>query len=254
MQTQQPSEPDGEDWEDFEDPFAEDSELDVLEVEQQTIADPLEPFNRAMFNFNDKLYFYVLKPVASGYKAVVPEPARLGVKNFFSNVTTPVRLVNCLLQGNFLGGAVEISRFMVNTILGIGGLFDIGRALKLPKQDEDLGQTFGVWGLGPGFYLTLPFFGPSSLRDGTGRLGDAFLDPLSFISIGIWPAVGIRTFEQINKTSLAIGDYEALIEMALDPYVAVRNAYHQFRRSKIEERFRARTAPTSSSTDSNVLE
>ena len=90
---------------------------------------------------------------------------------------------------------------MVNTILGIGGLFDIGRALKLPKQDEDLGQTFGVWGLGPGFYLTLPFFGPSSLRDGTGRLGDAFLDPLSFISIGIWPAVGIRTFEQINKTS-----------------------------------------------------
>jgi phospholipid-binding lipoprotein MlaA len=253
-QTEKPSEPGPEDLETFEDPFAEDSELDDLEAEQQAIADPLEPVNRAFFHFNDKLYFWVLKPVASGYRAVVPEPIRLNVRNFFTNLVAPVRLVNCLLQANIPGAAVELSRFTVNSILGIGGLFDVGRALKLPNQDEDLGQTFGVWGLGPGLYLNLPFFGPSSLRDGVGRVGDAFVNPVGFVNIGILPAIGVNALEQVNKTSLAIGDYEALKEMALDPYVAVRNAYFQFRRSKIQERFRSTTEAPSPSPGSKAFE
>ncbi len=253
-QTQEPSEPDEEEWETFEDPFAEGPELDDQEVEQLTIADPLEPVNRAFFQFNDKLYFWVLKPVASGYKAVVPEPIRLNVRNFFSNLVAPVRLVNCILQGNVPGAAVELSRLTVNTILGIGGLFDVGRALKLPKQDEDLGQTFGVWGLGPGLYLNLPLLGPSSLRDGVGRVGDAFVNPVGFVNIGILPAIGVNALEQINKTSLAIGDYEALKEMALDPYVAVRNAYFQFRRTKIDQRFKSTIEPTSSEPGSKAFE
>jgi phospholipid-binding lipoprotein MlaA len=185
---------------------------------------------------------------------VVPEPARLGVRNFFTNLAAPVRIVNCLLQANVLGASVEISRVVVNTILGIGGLFDVGRALKLPKQDEDLGQTFGVWGLGHGFYLTLPLFGPSSLRDGVGRVGDAFVNPTGFVNIGILPAIGVRALEQINKTSLAIGDYEALKEMALDPYVALRSAFYQYRRSQVNERFRSTTEPTSPSPGSKTFE
>ena len=253
-QTQEPSEPDEQDLETFEDPFAQDSEAGDLESEQQAIAGPLEPVNRVIFHFNDKLYFWFLKPVASGYKAVVPEPMRLSVRNFFSNLTAPVRLVNCLLQANLPGAAVELSRFTVNSILGIGGLFDVGRALKLPKQDEDLGQTFGVWGLGPGLYLNLPLFGPTSLRDGVGRVGDAFVNPVGFVNIGILPAIGLNAFEQVNKTSLAIGDYEALIEMALDPYVAVRSAYHQFRRSKIDQRFKSATESTNPPTGSKTFE
>jgi phospholipid-binding lipoprotein MlaA len=253
VQTQEPAEPEEDEWETFEDPFAEGAELDDLEAGKQTIADPLEPVNRAFFHFNDKLYFWFLKPVASGYKAVVPEPIRLNVRNFFSNLAAPVRLVNCLLQANIPGAAVELSRFTVNSILGLGGLFDVGRAIKLPMQDEDLGQTLGVWGLGPGLYLTLPFFGPTSLRDGAGRLGDAFIDPTSFISIGLLPAIGVRTLEQINKTSLAIGDYEALKDMALDPYIAVRSAFYQFRRSKIDERFRSTMESNSPAPDQRLL-
>ena len=253
-QTQQPPDPDEEEAETFDDPFAEESELDDLGLEQQTIADPLEPLNRAFFHFNDKLYFWLLKPIATGYKAVVPEPARLGVRNFFSNLTAPVRIANCLLQANFPGMAVEISRLMVNTLLGIGGLFDVGRALKLPKQEEDLGQTFGVWGLGPGVYLTLPIFGPSSLRDGVGRVGDSFVNPSGFVNIGVLPAIGVRALEQINKTSLALGDYEALKEMALDPYIAVRSAYHQFRQSRIEQRFKATLEPARDAPESEVFE
>ena len=253
-QTQESSEPDEDELETFEDPFAEDAALDDLQAEQKTISDPLEPVNRAFFTFNDKLYFWALKPVASGYGAVFPEPIRLHVRNFFNNLAFPVRFVNCFLQGSPLCASVELSRFVVNSILGIGGLFDVGTALKLPKQNEDFGQTLGVWGFGPGAYLTLPLFGPSSVRDAVGRLGDAFLDPIGFISIGILPALGIKAYEQVNKTSLSIGDYEALKEMALDPYVALRSAYFQFRQNQIQERFRTRSKPTSSEPEEKAFE
>ena len=199
------------------------------------IADPLEPFNRAMYHFNDKLYFWLLKPVAQGYRTVVPEPARVGVQNFFSNLSFPVRFVNCLLQGNVSGAASELGRFVVNTLWGIGGLLDpaSGGEIQLAKQDEDFGQTLGTYGVGHGFFILWPVLGPSSPRDTVGMAGDFFLEPLSYID-SMGTRAGIRAYEIVNDTSLRIGDYESLKEAAIDPYVAVRDAYFQYRLKKVK--------------------
>jgi phospholipid-binding lipoprotein MlaA len=205
------------------------------EQEITKIPDPLEPFNRAMFHFNDKLYFWVLKPVAQGYNQVVPEPARVGVKNFFSNLRFPIRFVSSLLQGDIQGAATQLGRFLVNTIWGVGGLLDPSSSeqLNIPKQDADLGQTLGMYGVGQGFYLVWPILGPSSARDSVGIAGDYFLYPVSYINPWYdWLAV--RAYEEVNDASLSIGDYESLKEAAIDPYVAVRDAYHQYRQKKVE--------------------
>jgi phospholipid-binding lipoprotein MlaA len=201
------------------------------------IADPLEPFNRAMYHFNDKLYFWVLKPVAQGYGKVVPEPARVGVNNFFKNLAFPIRFVNCLLQANFAGAATELGRFTINTIWGVGGFLDPASSsdINLSKQDEDFGQTLGVYGIGQGFYINWPIFGPSSPRDTVGLVGDAFLTPYAYV--GPWYAgVGTRGYEMVNDTSLKIGDYESLKGAAIDPYVAIRDAYVQYRWKKVNRK------------------
>jgi len=201
------------------------------------IADPLEPFNRAMYHFNDKLYFWVLKPVAQGYGKVVPEAARVGVSNFFTNLAFPIRFVNCLLQANFDGAAAELGRFMVNTLWGIGGLLDpaSSKDIDLSKQDEDFGQTLGAYGIGQGFFINWPLFGPSSPRDTVGLVGDAFLTPSSYLSP--WYAgAGTRAYDRVNDTSLKVGDYESLKEAAIDPYVALRDAYVQYRLKKVNRK------------------
>ena len=200
-----------------------------------TIPDPLEPVNRAMFVFNDKLYFWVLKPVAQGYKKVVPEAPRVGVKNFFSNLKFPIRFVSSLLQADFRGAAAEVGRFTVNTIWGVGGLMDpaSSKQLDIPKKEADLGQTLGIYGLGQGFYIVLPVLGPYSARDSIGIAGDYFLYPVSYITPWYdWLAV--RAYEEVNDTSLRIGDYEFIKEAAIDPYVALRDAYSQYRQKKVE--------------------
>ena len=207
------------------------------EEEIATIPDPLESFNRAMFRFNDKLYFWVLKPVAQGYKKVVPEPPRVGVKNFFSNLKFPIRFVSSLLQADFSGAATEFGRFAVNTIWGVGGLLDpaSSKQLNIPKNEADLGQTLGVWGLGPAFYIDWPILGPSNVRDTLGYVGDLFFDPRTYLlNRPIFYVV--RPVELINDTSLRIGDYEFIKEAAIDPYVALRDAYSQYRQKKVEER------------------
>lgn len=209
------------------------------------IADPLEPFNRAMYHFNDKLYFWALKPVAQGYRKVVPEGARVSVSNFFSNLAAPIRSVNCLLQANFSGAASEFGRFVVNTIWGIGGLMDpaSSKDIDLSKHEEDFGQTLGVYGLGQGFYINWPIFGPSSPRDTVGMVGDLFLRPLTYVNP--WEvSVGTRAYDKVNDTSLRIGDYESLKEAAIDPYIAIRDAYVQHRMHKVKERG-PNKAPTS---------
>jgi phospholipid-binding lipoprotein MlaA len=213
------------------------SEEEVSEKEV-SIADPLEPFNRAMFHFNDKLYFWVLKPVAQGYNKVVPEPARVGVKNFFSNLGFPTRFVSSLLRADFKGAATQLGRFVVNTVWGAGGFLDPSSSeqLSIPKQDADLGQTLGIYGVGQGFYIVWPFLGPSSARDSVNFAGSYFLDPLSyFINPYPWyDWLAVRAYEEVNDTSLSIGDYESLKEAAIDPYVAIRNAYDQYRQKKVE--------------------
>jgi phospholipid-binding lipoprotein MlaA len=215
-----------------------------IEVSEKTgeeakpeIADPLEPFNRAMHQFNDKLYFWLLKPVAQGYGKVVPEPARIGISNFFANLGFPIRFVNCLLQANFEGAATELGRFVVNTVWGVGGLLDpaSSKDINLSKQDEDFGQTLGAYGLGQGFFINWPIFGPSSPRDTVGLIGDAFLAPSSYLSP--WYAgAGMRGYDMVNETSLKIGDYESLKGAAIDPYVAIRDAYVQYRLKKVKRK------------------
>jgi phospholipid-binding lipoprotein MlaA len=201
------------------------------------IADPLEPFNRAMYHFNDKLYFWLLKPVAQGYGKVVPEAARVGVSNFFANLAFPIRFVNCLLQTNFEGAAEELGRFTINTIWGIGGLLDpaSSKDINLSKQDEDFGQTLGAYGIGQGFYINWPIFGPSSPRDTVGLVVDAFLAPASYLSPW-YVGAGTRGYDMVNDTSLKIGDYESLKGAAIDPYVAIRDAYVQYRLKKVNRK------------------
>ena len=215
-------------------------ELDFLEEGEKevvTISDPLEPLNRAVFHFNDKLYFWFLKPAARGYNYVFPEELRIRVRNFFINLLFPVRFVNSILQGNIGGAAVELSRFVVNSTLGIGGLFDpSSRGLNLPMQDEDLGQTLGVYGLGHGIFLNVPVLGPYTARSLVGWAGDSFLDPVTWYVQPMLLSWGVKGYKKFNEVSLTLGDYEALKEAAIDPYVAIRNAYVQYRNAKVKER------------------
>ena len=214
-----------------------DYDEDTFKEERVEIADPIEPFNRAMYLFNDKLYFWALKPVAQGYKVVVPEPARISVKNLFFNLGFPARFLSCLLQADFRGAANEFGRFGINTIWGIGGLLDpsSSKELDLQRQETDLGQTLGVYGVGHGFYIIWPIFGPSSPRDSVNIAGDYFLYPVWYI-YPWYASTAVSTFEMVNSTSLRIGDYESLKEAAIDPYVAMRDAYIQYRLKKVKVR------------------
>ena len=213
-----------------------------VEVEEEvgTIPDPIEPVNRAFFIFNDKLYFWVLKPVASGYKTVAPEVVRVSVRNFFSHLTTPVRLVNCLLQADVKCAGTETARFFLNTAIGFAGFFDSAKTgFNLEKQDRDFGQTLGRWGMGPVFYIDLPILGPSSLRDGLGYAVDLSFDPRTYLGFYFATVGYIDTggwvLDKINEASLTLGEYEDLKKAALDPYIALREAYHQYRQSKIRK-------------------
>jgi len=210
------------------DPFGEESPPPRL-------ADPLEPLNRALFVFNDKAYYWVMKPVAQGYAAIVPETARVSVRNFFRNITMPVRFVNNLLQGKIRNSGIELLRFLINTTTGIGGLFDPAKNdWHIEPREEDLGQTLGKYGLGHGFYLVLPLLGPSSLRDTAGLAGDWFLDPINYIDDDR-VVIGAHVLNAENEVSLRIGEYEDLTKSAIDPYVAVRDAYSQHRAKKVQE-------------------
>jgi phospholipid-binding lipoprotein MlaA len=220
----------------MEDNSDEDFFEDEFEEDKVEVADPLSAWNRAMFHFNDKLYFWVTKPVARGYKAIAPDFIRTGVKNFFRNIITPIRLVNCVLQAKGTAATVEFSRFVVNTtigVLGFGNPADKYSCLKAPDA-EDLGQTLGNYGLGNGFYIVWPVLGPSTLRDSVGRAGDFFLDPVSYVE-PTEASVGIRAFDTVNNTSFRIGDYESLKKSAIDPYTALRDVYLQVRENKIKK-------------------
>ena len=217
---------DDDDFEDFDD-----EELDLDET--SNVHDPLENFNRKVFWFNDKLYFYALKPVAKAYR-VVPEPARTSVSNFFSNLTTPIRLTNALLQGKFQDAGSEFARFMYNTTIGIGGLFDpADKIMGLRKKSEDFGQTLGHYGVDPGIYIVLPFFGPSNARDSVGLVVDTLGDPVN----NIWEHRdywGAKSVDYVNPISLDKNTYEAIKRDAFDPYLFIRDAYMHNRQRKVD--------------------
>ena len=215
---------------DFGDTFDDDGP-----ASEELIADPLEGFNCSMFYFNDRLYFYVMKPVARGYRFLVPSQARVSVANAFANLTTPIRAGNSLLQLKFRDVGVELYRFLVNSTVGLGGLFDPAASLAGVKKvdDEDFGQTMGVYGIGHGFYLVLPVLGPSSLRDAIGSLADTSVYPLRYADLTYLEYLGVKSYKVINALSLDPDTYEGIVRDALDPYLFIRAAYAQRRLAQV---------------------
>lgn len=202
--------------------------------EQGLISDPIEPVNKLFFKFNDKLYFWAIKPVSRAYGAVIPEEFRTIFGNFYRNIGAPIRVANNLLQLKAKETGTEIFRFIVNSTIGVGGLRDVAKdAFGVEPADEDLGQTFGFYGFGPGIYIVLPVLGPSSIRDGLGLVGDLYLSPITYLDPRLL-RYGLRAHDRVNDVSFHIGDYEAFKKAALDPYVAMREAYAANRAAEIK--------------------
>ena len=198
--------------------------------ESETIADPLKLWNKTWFHFNDKLYFWFIKPVSTGYGFLFyPRVVRVGIRNFIVNLGFPGRFFNNALQGRPIATASELARFLLNTTLGVVGFWDPAtRLFHLKTHPEDFDQTLGVWRIGMGVYLTWPFMGPSSIRGTFGLLGDWAFDPV----VTTWPIVLLNW---LNSTSLGENEYETLLKMALDPYTAIRTGYVQNRKKLIAE-------------------
>ena len=233
--------------EDGEFGFGDGLEDEFAEKEKEEIWDPLEWWNRPVTGFNDWVYVWVLEPVASGYTYVVPEFGRRGISNFVHNLRFPIRFVNNILQFELLDACVELGRFVINTTVGILGLWDPARDwFGLEAREEDFGQTLGRWGVGAGPHLVLPFLGPSNLRDSAGMLVDYHLDPVNrskyipmydheYWSRDFPTEAAVWTFMAINETSLHLGEYESLKKDAFDLYPFLRDAYEQSRNKKIKE-------------------
>jgi len=191
--------------------------------------DPLEPFNRAMFEVNDVAEKVVIKPVVSAYTTVIPSPVRTAVSNVFGNIEDLFSAVNGLLQGKTDKAGNDLGRVMVNTLWGLGGLIDVATDAGIERGNEDFGQTFGFWGLGQGPYLFIPFFGPTTIRDGSGFLIRVAAGPVGFI-----PDVPVRnSLYGVGYVDLQAQAKEARAVVdtaALDRYRFIRNAYLQKRR------------------------
>ena len=194
--------------------------------------DPLEPLNRTVYAFNDKVDTWVLRPVATGYRDWVPGALRDRVRNFFANIADPLIGVNNLLQGKLEDGFLDLMRFSFNTTLGLFGLHDVASEMGYEKHNEDFGQTFGRWGAATGPYLVLPFLGSSNVRDGIGSALDIYLDPLGEVrpyrlEYGLWGARVVQTRADLLDAS------RILEEASFDRYTFQRDAYLQRRRSLI---------------------
>lgn len=198
----------------------------------QNARDPLEPFNRGVYTFNDTLDNVVMKPLATGYQAVLPQFVRTGVTNFFSNLDDVTVIVNSILQLKIPQAVSDTGRLLINSTIGILGFFDVATHLGLEKHNEDFGQTLGYWGIGNGPYLVLPFIGPSSFRDGVGRWVDWKTDPVRWED-------HIRTRNQfmalriVNTRANLLDSEKVLDAAAIDRYAFLRDAYLQRRRSLV---------------------
>lgn len=201
---------------------------------QRDPRDPMERTNRAIYKFNDALDRNVARPVAQTYVKVTPAPVRTGIANFFRNLTYPTVIVNQLLQGKVAGMFVSTARLVVNTTVGIGGLFDPASQVGIPSYDEDFGQTLGFWGVHPGPYVVLPVLGPSSVRDTVGRVGDYFSEPQRYVIDDRWVRHGLTGVELLNWRAELLGTDEVL-QRSYDPYAFMRNAYLQRREFQVKD-------------------
>ncbi|MEM9939786.1 MAG: VacJ family lipoprotein [Pseudomonadota bacterium] len=205
-------------------------------VESGEVYDPFEGFNRTMYGFNDEVDKAVLGPVAMGYRAVTNEPVRNGVSNFLTNLNQPVVFSNAVLQGKPYTALDTLGRFLVNTTVGIGGIFDPATAAGVPKHNEDFGQTLGYWGVPDGAYLVLPFFGSSNIRDAAGMGVDNVFDPLN------WATFEGDTAFRVSRTAVGVVSirerFDDAIELVRDqpePYTFLRRNYSQSRQAAIRD-------------------
>jgi phospholipid-binding lipoprotein MlaA len=198
--------------------------------------DPWEGFNENMFTFNrEVLDRFLLKPVATAWDFLLPDLVQKSVQNFFDNLAVVRRVVNNALQGKATGAATELARFSINSTIGVGGLFDMAKVgFGIEQRDEDTGQTFGVWGVGPGPYLVLPFLPPLTVRDGIGYAFDAAMTPYIYF-IPWWGSFAGTATNVVNERSLNLDRFERVAETTVDLYSAVRNAYLQRRAAAIKQ-------------------
>lgn len=194
--------------------------------------DPWEPFNRAMFEFNEGLDRWVIKPAAIGWDTVLPRQAQVGIDNFFDNLKFPARFANYLLQGELDPAVVSLCRFAVNTTAGLGGFIDWGTGMGLPQHAADFGQTLGRWGVPPGPYIVWPVFGSSNPRDTVGIVADSYLDVSSLFG-DLATLAAARVVQTVNTRSLLLDEVDAAREASFDFYIAVRTAYFERRQRLI---------------------
>ena len=198
--------------------------------------DPWESFNEKMFAFNYRLDKYVLKPIAKAYNFVMPDELQRMVDRGFTNINFVPRFVNSVLQGKWSGAGRELARFLINSTLGIGGLWDMAKQeWNIEPSREDFGQTLGLWGFGPGPFLVLPFLAPTTVRDGIGMAVDGAMDPLSYYIPFVWDRLLMRIGNLINDRSLNLQLFEGVEETTVDLYTAVRNGYLQRRARQIKQ-------------------
>jgi phospholipid-binding lipoprotein MlaA len=203
--------------------------------------DPIEPWNRAMYDVHQAIDTVVLRPVAVGYRAVVPGPVRTGVANVLSNLRSPVILINDALQGETQRFGTTLGRFLLNTTLGVGGIVDVAEDLGLPEHSEDFGQTFAVAGVEEGPYLFIPILGPSNPRDLLGYAADIAADPFTWLTFGNRDLA--ETLQYIRAGATVVSTRESLLDTlddvqrtSLDPYATLRSAYRQRRAREIANR------------------
>lgn len=201
------------------------------------VHDPLESMNRAFFQFNDRLYYWVLKPVKTVYAEILPADIRKCLGNFFTNLTAPIHLVNNLLQGEVEDAGIVLGRFLINSTIGIFGFIDpAADDFGIRQRHADFGQTLGKWGVDEGVYLCWPGLGPSNIRDSVGLFTDFYFHPVFYFSDNLVFDFSYVSAERVNTLSIGPDVYEELQRISLDPYVAARQAYYEYRRKLISER------------------
>ncbi len=200
----------------------------------EEVADPLEPVNRVVDTVNDKIDRALLKPTAQFYEKVVPDQARTSVTNFYSNLGEPLVITNQFLQGKPKEGAADFARLLVNSTIGLLGLFDPASKMGLTKHREDFGQTFGKWGIGEGWYVVLPLLGPSTIRDSVGLVGDYQLDPVSQHE-EVRERNALSALRLVDTRANLLSATSLRDTAALDPYLFTREAYRQLRWSRIHD-------------------
>lgn len=223
--------------------YAEEIFEDDWDEEDETliINDPHEGFNRKMFKFNNWAYTRVFEPLSKGYDFLIPKKVQTHINKLFDNARFPVRFFNNLFQKKVKGATTELGRFVINSSVGIGGLFDPAKAaFKLEPYKEDFGQTLGFYNVNEGSYFVWPIFGPSTRRDTIGWIGDTALNPFTWFSIyDLDPEdvlFGVRVVKRVNNFSYNVRDsYNSIVDRAIDPYTALQHAYVQNRRKKIED-------------------